>query len=421
MKNLKDFLRTFIQNSGHFVFVSLLLAKITAFLTSLLIIRWLPVQDFGALTTVFSLFSVFAPFSGLGSSQALLRFGSLENKQKDKEILGNYLFQKGFVYQVVLSFLFFGVSLYYGYVQEFSWFIAVFFSIRLLGVYFQNHIQSELRIMGNNRGFAMLNNFINIFGLILVGFLTYFFKLQGYLVAMAILPYLSLFWIRKSIFNRWSPPSFSVKELWQYALHTSGTAVLSDALFALDILLLSWLLNENATAQYKVAILLPANITFLSLTFMQSDFPKLTKHYQDRFFLKNYILNYYKIFVPLCIFIFTVVVAFGANITSLFFGQQYLASTQAMVILFAAFLCNMLLRNLYGNLLSAVGKMHVNTWVSVTALVLLTSLALFLVPEKQIIGMAIAQSFSLVFTGLLLAFYFWKYYKKLNVSSPNNH
>ena len=37
---------------------------------------------------------------------------------------------------------------------------------------------------------------------------------------------------------------------------------LSDLLFSLDILLLGFLLNENAVADYKVAIILPSNLTF---------------------------------------------------------------------------------------------------------------------------------------------------------------
>ena len=45
----------------------------------------------------------------------------------------------------------------------------------------------------------------------------------------------------------------------------------------LDILLLGFLLNENAVADYKVAIILPSNLTFLVYLCYKQIFQKLLK------------------------------------------------------------------------------------------------------------------------------------------------
>lgn len=86
MSGVADFLKNFFKNKGQFVFVSLLVAKICAFITSLLIIRLLPQSEFGVLSIVLSVFAVFLPFSGFGTQRSLLRYGSVSEDTDEKKI-----------------------------------------------------------------------------------------------------------------------------------------------------------------------------------------------------------------------------------------------------------------------------------------------------------------------------------------------
>lgn len=414
MKSLQEFLQNFFKNKGQHVFISLLTAKICAFLGALFIIRILPENEFGTMSIVASVFAVFAPFSGFGSQQSLLRFGSLDDDITEKKALSKYLLFKGLGFQVLLSVIFLLVSFFYVDRYEEIFYIFLFFAVRLIGFYFFNHIQSELRIFGDNRQFATVNNVVNICGVILLLVLSYFFGLSGYLFALAFTPFLSLFWFKKEAYSFVSPDfNFSKKEIWTYGLHASGTALLSDTLFSADVLLLSFLMNENAVANYKVAILIPANITFLALTFMQSDFPVLAKNYLNRKFLVHYIFNYYKIFIPVTIFIFLTGYFTKTDILHLFFSSKYADNSKVFAILLAGFCINMLLRNLYGNLLSAVGKMKTNTIVSLVTLVLLPIFSVFFVKRFGVEGMALSLSLSMLINGLMLMFFFRIYLKKL--------
>src|SRR5690606_9559708 len=135
------------------------------------------------------------------------------------------------------------------------------------------------------------------------------------------------------------------------------------------------LLNETAVANYRVAILIPANITFLAVSFMQSDFPILSKNYKNKHFLKSYVVNFHKIFLPICIGIFIFFLLFTETVMKIFFGENYTENSTLLLILLIGFNFGMLTRNLYGNLLPAVGKIEINTWVSVGSLVLLSVLA----------------------------------------------
>ena len=414
MGNLSDFLRNFLKNKGHFVFGSLLVAKICGFVGSLIIIRLLSENDFGLISIVASLSAVFLAFSGFGSQQILLRYGSIAKNSKEKKALSAYLLKQGFYYQMALSFIFLLCSFFYLDRFEKIIFLFIAFALRLFGVFFYNHIQSQLRITGKNREFARLNNVVNISGLILILILTYFFGITGYLIAMMLMPFFSLFWFKSVNFSEKIELKLCKKEIWKYGLFTAGTAVLSDTLFSLDIILMGFLMNESAVANYKTAILIPANLTFIAMTFMQSDFPELAKNYNNKSFLKYYISNYYKIFIPLCIGIFFAMFLLDDFIVKLFFGEKYQGIETSFLILTGAFLLNMLMRNLYGNLLSAVGKMEYNTIISAFALVVLVALSIFLVPKFGIEGMAISQSVTLFITGLLLMGGFLSYYRKLS-------
>lgn len=415
MGSLSDFIRNFFKNKGHFVFGSLLIAKVCGFIGSVAIIRLLPEKDFGLISIVASFSAVFLAFSGFGSQQILLRYGSISKTNEEKNALSCYLFKQGFYYQIALSFLFLLLSLFY--LDRFEKIIILFlaFGIRLIGFFFYNHIQSQLRINGRNKEFAKLNNVVNVFGLTATLLFTYLFGLFGYLIAITIMPFVSLFWFKSIDFSKKiNKPNFSKKEIWRYGFFTAGTAVLSDTLFSLDIILMGFLMNESAVADYKTAILIPANLTFIALTFMQSDFPELARNHKDRKFLKYYISNYYKIFVPLCLVIFISFYFLNDFIVTLFFGEKYRGIETSFLILTGAFLLNMIMRNLYGNLLSAVGKMAYNTIVSALALIILLSLSAYLVPKFGVEGMAIAQSITLFVTGLLLMGGFLSYFRKLS-------
>ena len=412
MGGLKEFLSRFFSNKGHHVFFSFLIAKICGFLGSLVIIRLLPENEYGILSIVMSVCAIFLPFSGFGSNQILLRYGSISEKE-NKQNLSSYLFFKGIFNEIILIVIFVGISLFYAPKYENIIIIFLFFGIRLMGFYLSNHIQNYYRISGKNDIFAKVSNAINIGGFILLLVLTYLFKFYGYLLAIALIPYLSLFWLKKEMFSAKRIVYDNKKEIWRFGIFTAATSVISETLFSLDVMLLGFLMNENAVANYKVAILLPSNITVLAISFMQSDYPLLSKNYQNKNFLRSYIKNYYKIFIPICILILGFFYFFKDLLLKVFFGTNYSDNSNLMMILLLGFTFGMLSRNLFGNLLPAVGKIEVNTWVSLISLMILCVSAYFLVNTFGIIGMGFSLSLVLIWEGLAYLTFFGNYLKKL--------
>ncbi|MGC5744787.1 oligosaccharide flippase family protein [Chryseobacterium sp. NFX27] len=413
MKSLKDFLRSFFDNHGHYVFLSFLIAKICGFAGTLLVIRLLPENEFGVLSIVISVLTIFLPFTGFGSGQALMRFGSISSDEHEKRKISSYFFFKGILFEILLTVLFLSVAFFYFNKYEDIFLIFVFCAVRLGGFYFVNHIQVFYRITGKNRTFAKINNVVNIGGLLLILVLTYFFKLYGYLIAIAVTPYLSLFWLTKDIysFRQFIPKNY--REMWKYGGFTAATSLISDTMFSLDILLLGFLMNESAVANYRVAILIPSNITFLAISFLQSDFPLLSKNYQNKAFLTSYIINFHKVFIPVCIGIFIFFIFFNQYILKYFFGTAYIDNSDLLMVLLIGFNVGMLTRNLYGNLLPAVGKIEINTWVGIASLIFLAVAAYLLMPIYGVLGMGIAMTATILISGFSYLIFFFLYLKKL--------
>jgi len=413
MKSLKDFLRSFFNNNGHYVFLSFLIAKICGFIGTLLVIRLLPENEFGVLSIVISVLTIFLPFTGFGSGQSLMRFGSISSDDEEKRKISSYFFFKGILFEILLIVLFLSISIFYFKKYDDIFIIFIFCAVRLGGFYFVNHIQSFYRITAKNQTFAKINNVVNIGGLLLILVLTYFFKFYGYLIAIAITPYLSLFWLKKDIysFHQFIPDNY--KEMWKYGAFTAATSLIADTLFSLDILLLGFLMNESAVANYRVAILIPSNITFLAISFLQSDFPLLSKNYKNKAFLRSYVINFHKVFIPICIGIFVFFIFFSRYILKYFFGSAYIDNSELFMILLIGFNVGMLTRNLYGNLLPAVGKIEINTWVGLASLILLGGTAYLLIPAYGVIGMGIAMTSTILIAGLVYLIFFFLYLRKL--------
>src|SRR5690606_24465583 len=152
--------------------------------------------NFGLIVLVASVFVVFAPLIGMGSNQGLLRFGVLQKDAVAKDELSRYVFWKGFVNHIFITITFLIVCIFYALKYDGILLIVLFFGIRLLGYYFFNHTQAYYRMKGNNKAYSILNITVYLSGLVMVAVLTYFFGILGYLISMAAMPWISMFYFK---------------------------------------------------------------------------------------------------------------------------------------------------------------------------------------------------------------------------------
>ena len=74
----------------------------------------------------------------------------------------------------------------------------------------------------------------------------------------------------------------------------------------------------------------------------------------------------------------------------------------------------LILRGLFGNLLSSIGKSHINFVIILIAIGLNIILNYYLIPIYEIFGAAITSAILMWFTGIICMLFFFYYYNKQN-------
>lgn len=421
MRNLKLFLKDFFQNKGFLVFLSILIEKVVGLLNTIFVVRMISEEDYGLITIIASLFGVFITLNGFGAIQGLLRYGALEKDENNRNQLSNYIFKQGLKRHLLLIVLFFILACFYEFKYYNIWIVVAFFSIRMLGYYLYAFILNYYRVHNLNDKFAKISIFINSLGLLLAIVFTYCFGKYGYLFGLSITPWLALFFYKKTIFSSvlFTLKEFNKKEFWKYSINSSATYFLSELLFMIDVFLIGFLLNEKAVANYKVAIILPMNLMFIPLIFMQTDYPKIVSNSRNIAYLKFYIRNYYKLFIPLSLFIVLIGFMLKDWILPFIFGADYNENGWIFFIILIAVAFNMCFRNLYGNLLSAVGLANKNTRVAFLSLIIMLLLGYVLIQLFGNLGAAIALAVTFMIMGFYSAYIFYQYLHKLENDEQN--
>lgn len=421
MGSLMRFLKDFYQNKGLLVFFSILIEKVVGLVNTIYVVRLISQEDYGLITLIASLFGVFITLNGFGAVQGLLRYGALEKEMDRKQNLAQYIFIEGMKRHFILLILFVLTAIFYEFKYVNIWVIIGFFTFRMLGYYFYSFILNYYRILNRNDFFAKLSMLINAIGLILAIALTYGFGIYGYLIGLAVTPWLALLFIKKSFISTIpkSIDSLNLKSFWKFSINSSLTYFLSEFLFMIDVFLIGFLLNETAVAEYKVAIILPMNLMFIPMIFMQTDYPKLVENAKDKAYLKFYIRNYYKLFVPLVSAMLVIGFVLKDWIIPFVFGSEYQQQGWIFFVILVAVAFNMCFRNLYGNLLSAVGLAQKNSKVASLSIVLMTVLGFGLITPFGIIGAALALSLTFISMGFYSGYLFYSYLNQLPTKEYN--
>ena len=420
MKDLIKFLKDFISNKGLYVLSSLFISKIALFVSQIIVIRLLSKETFGSIVYFISIVAFFYPIVGGGTYQGLLRFGSILDEEKEKNDIAAYSFQKGFKYQHFITILF--VITCYILTPNTPDFLLIVFllSLRLYGTFLVNILQSHYRAINQNIIFSKINIIYNVFGLVITVLFTVLWGLTGYFISLATSALVVLVYFNKSIFLIKKPKfnSISKKEYWWFNFYASFALLISEFAFILDIQFANTYLSPSEIADYKTLILLPFNLWILPLIFIQTDFPKLSYHYKDKIFIKNYIFNYTKTFLFIGAIILFVSYVFKDELIPFVFGNKYHGGI-AFFWLVATVVFSWFTKTIYTNLLAAIGKIKYNIFSGLLSVIVLSVSAYFLIPIYKVDGLVISTCLSIISSGLYSIFVFYYIYPKVTKHEEN--
>jgi O-antigen/teichoic acid export membrane protein len=410
-----QFIRDFLSRKGLFVLLSTVVAKAVNFLVLILVINLLPQSEYGRIAYGLTIIGFIAPFVGGGIHQGLLRFGALSKGQYEKKILFQDTFKIGFKYSIwiVVGILILSPLLTRQMPGALP--ILLLLSIQVFALFALQMIQVYCRLLNQNQLFARIDIQHNILLLISSVSLVYFFGGMGYVISLIAVPLLmGLYYLRRlrlfpftgfheRIAKVRTTFHFSKRELVQYGLFMSLGGVVSQLLYAVDILLIGNLLDqpEDQVAIYKVASIFPYSVLIFAVAMMTTDFVKLAKDAVERkSVLWNYYFNYLKVFGSLSIALLLFFYVAAPYLLRIF-GTEYQGYENLVYIFTIGVVGGILVRIPMGNMLSAIGWPRLNALFSAIILLINLIANYFMILNYGIIGAAITTAALMWLSGLL--------------------
>jgi len=413
LKLLTSYIQNFNARAGNHILSASIIARTLSFIASWIALQLIPNKELGIVLFAYNIIVFIIPIGGFGLQQSLLRYGSLLTTNEEKNNLFRYTFFKGIWTTLVLIAITIITSLFFDFQFKNTHYYLMFLAIALLPMYLFELIKIQFRLQHKNKIFASTDIVFTSILTISILVLSYYYQEKGYALALVLTPTLSVIIYYNKIkasFKNYKKPTIIDKSFWSYGLFASLSNVVTQLLFVVDILLIGYVLNDpEMVTNYKYISLIPLSLLFLPRAFMNADFVAFTEKIND----KNYILKYIKSYVLLFSIISLLICLFfhsTATFILAFFDAEFTQFKSSFMILILGICGILIFRGLFGNLLSSIGKAHINFYITSTALIINMISNYFLIPKYGIAGAAITSASLMWITGIASTIIFWKLY-----------
>ena len=401
---IKNFIDGFISRSGNAIFISTILSRILSFVGSVVVLRLLDNKELGVILFAFSIIQFIIPIAGFGLHQSLLRYGALLKSNKEKEKLFSYVLKNGVIGSLILIIIVILVGWFIPFQFKKTFYYLSLLSTAILTNFLFELVKTQFRLQHKNILFAKAEFFQSFLLVVLIFTLTMYLEGLGYVIALISAPLLSAMLLVKKLkitFYFKSDLTITNLDFWKYGFFGGLSNVVTQLLFIIDIILIGELMSDPLlVTQYKYISIIPFSLLFLPRIFIAADFVTFTEKINQKEYIKKYIKSYMLFFSFLSIIIFSLSYVFSDSIL-LIFGKQYVKYSDSFLILIFGVTGIFILRGLFGNLLSSIGKMSVNYYIVSAALIINIISNYYLISRYGIKGAAITSCILMWFTGIL--------------------
>jgi len=417
MDKIKAFIFNFLSRKGAWVFSSMAIGKLLTFLSSWIALKLLNQDDLGNLLFALNIVLFFIPLSGFGAAQGLLRYGAREEKSSDQQDLLNEVLKKGFIFSFILIGIIIILSEVLTSNMPDSRLFLMSLSLLILTLFILESIKTYYRVIGKNEVFAKIEityAFILLFTVV-IG--CYFFGIWGYVTSLVLTPLFTLIlYLPKNIFTRfYSEKQLLKADFWKYSFFTGLSNSVTQLLAIADIFLIGYLLRDPAQVTfYKYLSLIPLSLVIFPNAIITTDFVSLTSKIDNQRFIFQYIKQYLVFFLLAVSLFWTIHLLFIDHILT-FFGKDFISYKKVYYLLLLGVTAVIMLRILFGNLLSAMGMAKINFWIAGFSVLLNVFLNLYFIPRMGILGAAITSAITMWISSFLSLFCFYYFLKKLSI------
>ncbi len=414
MKLLKHYIQGFLSRAGSQILSASVIARILSFIASWIALQLIPNKELGIVLFAYNCIVFILPISGFGLHQSLLRYGSLLKSKQEKNSLFRYTFFKGIKVTFLLILAISIVSFFIDFQFKNTQYYLIFLSLSLISMYIFELIKIHFRLHHKNKSFATTDLVFTILLTLNILILSYFFKENGYAIALVLTPSLSVLFYYKPLklaFKDYTKPTIINRSFWEYGIFASLSNVVTQLLFVIDILLIGYLLNDaEMVTNYKYISLIPLSLLFLPRAFINTDFVSFTENIYNKTYIIKYIKSYLLLFTLISLILCGLLISFASHILHLF-DASFIAYKNAFIILIIGICGILIFRGLFGNLLSSIGKAQVNFYITSVALLINILSNYYLIPTYGLTGAAITSASLMWITGIATTIIFWWLYK----------
>lgn len=411
--------KVLIQRGLFHILVGNFLAKAVTFFGSIFIVRIISKREFGVLGYIENIYSYFFILAGMGLSNSILRYVVLGKSIQEKYTYYSYAYKKSIIWNLFLIIISDIICYFYPHpepYQDYAWFIWVMVSM----IPFQYMIEIVLcneRAMFANQRYAVLSFLFSVSIVLSKIIFGYAMGISGIvysqLFAYSILSIIYMFIEKKKYYSACRCENLTLQKKREITLY-SFQYMITNGLWAFFMLNDTFMLGKFCTpeivAEYKAAYMVPGGITLISTAIGIFIAPYFVKYQSDNVWIKK---NYIKTFLATSILVGMLCFCLGVAakpVILLLYGNKYLEIAKTMRILLIAAFFNCGFRFTTANILSAMGQVKYNLWISSLGMVFQIVCNLYMIPVYGTEGVALANCLSYGIMAISLFIVFAKKY-----------
>lgn len=407
-----------LYKRGFFhIFAGNILNKLFAFVSSTMVVRLVSKTDYACLAYMDNIYSYVALFAGLGMATAILKYCSSDNRGKNKAYI-QFALKYGTLIQVgILAFVLLYILLAdppFSGVKN----LAAIYCLYPLMEYWLAVLYNAIRALLNNRLYVRMSvaqtASVMVLGIALVSLLGVKGILIARYMAVAMAGILGARFLIKE-FKGIQGDKLSNQEI--RAFMSMSLSLLVANLFSLamplnETFLINHLVrDEVVTANYKVATMFPAQLTFITNSILVYYFPIIARM-RDKNEIWKTSLKIGVVAGMAIAVVSTLGIVLSKGIILMVYGERYMDSVLMSRIFWLVYSLNAGLRMVPMNLLPAMGYARFNAMVAGISCVAHLGLDSFMIANAGISGVAVATSMVYFLSGIAYWVYLYLVCKK---------
>ncbi len=411
--NIKSKIKDLIKGGFFHIFFGSTLVKMIAFISSIVIVRLVTKDEYAYLTFADNLYNYAISFAGLGMASAVLKYcASAKSKEEDKAYF-LFALRYGTLFEGILSLI---IVAYVTFAQvPFPEAKSITYILILYPVLnnILNTVLGYLRAHGENEVYAktaviqtVIVFFASVVFVLLIGingiaFARYLSMIVAIIFTAAILKkYLSNV-------NRTNLSKPAVKGFMVMSLSLMVSNLFSLIMPINEMTLINELLrDEVVTANYKIAIMIPSQLSFITQSIIVYYFTIVAKMSDGKEIWKlSKKVGFFSAFIIIIISIVGAI--FSPWIIRLVYGNRYEDAIPLMMVFWVVYALNAALRMVPMNFLPAIGVARFNAIMAVVSCVIHFGICYASIVHFGIWGAGISTGIVYIVSGSL----YWIYYR----------